>query len=134
MALVAVVLLSLVLDVTIGNFPYHIFAFPLNILTLVLWLAIIIRSYRNRSGSRFAEFMLSRSATWLSLAIMAVTGIALGLQRIPASTSWCVVAGILFILTHLTFVILRGWRNHAGIRYRFILTHIGLWLALGAPQ
>ena len=132
MALVAVVLLSLVLDVTVGNFPYHIFAFPLNILTLVLWLAIIIRSYRNRSGSRFAEFMLSRSATWLSLAIMAVTGIALGLQRIPASTSWCVVAGILFILTHLTFVILRGWRNHAGIRYRFILTHIGLWLALGA--
>ena len=131
-ALVAVALLSLVLEVTVGNFPCHIFAFPLNILTLVLWFVVILRYYRNRRSSRFAEFMLSRSATWLSLAIMAITGIVLGLQRVPASTSWCVVVGLLFVLTHLTFVILRGWRNHSGIRLRFILTHVGLWLALGA--
>lgn len=125
-------ILSLVLDVTVGNFPYHIFAFPLNILTLILWLVIIVRAYRNRTSSRIAEFMLSRSATWLSLSIMALTGIVLGLQRVPASTSWCVVMGLLFVLTHLAFVILRGWRNNAGIRLRFILTHVGLWLALGA--
>lgn len=125
-------ILSLVLDVTVGNFPYHIFAFPLNILTLILWLVIIVRAYRNRTSSRIAEFMLSRSATWLLLSIMALTGIVLGLQRVPASTSWCVVMGLLFVLTHLAFVILRGWRNNAGIRLRFILTHVGLWLALGA--
>lgn len=130
--LVAMAILSLVLDVTVGNFPYHIFAFPLNILTLILWLVIIVRAYRNRTSSRIAEFMLSRSATWLSLSIMALIGIVLGLQRVPASTSWCVVMGLLFVLTHLAFVILRGWRNNAGIRLRFILTHIGLWLALGA--
>ncbi len=130
--LVAMAILSLVLDVTVGNFPYHIFAFPLNILTLILWLVIIVRAYRNRTSSRIAEFMLSRSATWLSLSIMALTGIVLGLQRVPASTSWCVVMGLLFVLTHLAFVILRGWRNNAGIRLRFILAHIGLWLALGA--
>lgn len=131
-ALVAVVLLSLVLDATVGSFPYHIFCFPLNILTIILWLAIIIRSYRNRQRSRFAEFMLSRSATWLSLVVMALIGVALGLQRVPASTSWSVVVSLLFVLTHLTFVILRGWRNLSGIRLRFILTHVGLWLALGA--
>ena len=130
--LVAMAILSLVLDVTVGNFPYHIFAFPLNILTLILWLVIIVRAYRNRTSSRIAEFMLSRSATWLSLSIMALTGIVLGLQRVPASTSWCVVMGLLFVLTHLAFVILRGWRDRNGIRLRFILTHIGLWLALGA--
>lgn len=130
--LVAMAILSLVLDVTVGNFPYHIFAFPLNILTLILWLVIIVRAYRNRTSSRIAEFMLSRSATWLSLSIMALTGIVLGLQRVPASTSWCVVMGLLFVLTHLAFVILRGWRNSSGIRLRFILTHVGLWLALGA--
>lgn len=128
---VVVAMLSLVLDVTVGNFPYQIFCFPLNILILLLWLAIIVRTYRNRASSRFAEFMLSRSATWLSLSIMAVVSIVLGLQRMPASTSWCVVVAILFVLTHLSFVILRGWRNHAGIRLRFILTHVGLWLALG---
>ena len=131
-ALVAVALLSLVLDVTVGSFPYHIFAFPLNILTLVLWLLLIVRAYRNRKGSIFAQFMLSRTVTWVSLSIMALIGIVLGLQRTPASTSWCVVVGLLFVLTHLAFVALRGWRNRDGIRLRFILTHLGLWLALGA--
>lgn len=129
---VVVALLSLVLEATIGSFPYQIFAFPLNILTLVLWLVIIARSYRNRKSSRLATIMLSRAATWLSLSIMALIGIVLGLQRTPSSTSWLVVVGLLFVLTHLTFVILRGWRNQGGIRLRFILTHVGLWLALGA--
>lgn len=129
---VVVALLSLVLEATIGSFPYQIFAFPLNILTLVLWLVIIARSYRNRKSSRLATIMLSRGATWLSLSIMALIGIVLGLQRTPSSTSWLVVVGLLFVLTHLTFVILRGWRNQGGIRLRFILTHVGLWLALGA--
>lgn len=130
--LVAMAILSLVLDVTVGNFPYHIFAFPLNILLIALLLVIVVRAYRNRVSSGFAKLMLSRGATWLSLSIMAVIGIVLGLQREPASTSWCVVVAILFVLTHLAFVILRGWRNAHGVRYRFILTHVGLWLSLGA--
>lgn len=129
---VAVALLSLVLEAVIGSFPYQIFAFPLNILTLLLWLVVVIRAYRNRKESRFAQFMLSCTATWLSLTVMALIGIALGLQRNPSTTSWLVVVGILFVLTHLAFVILRGWRNNLGIRLRFILTHVGLWLALGA--
>ena len=129
---VVVVALLLLLEATIGSFPYHIFAFPLNTLSLVLWLILIVRAYRNRANSRFARIMLSRGATWLSLAIMALIGIVLGLQRVPASTSWLVVMGLLFVLTHLAFVILRGWRNGRGIRFRFILTHVGLWLALGA--
>ena len=129
---VVVAALLLLLEATIGSFPYQIFAFPLNILTLILWLVVVIRAYRNRASSRFAKFMLSRTATWLSLSVMALIGIALGLQRVPASTSWLVVVGLLFVLTHLAFVILRGWRNRGGIRLRFILTHVGLWLALGA--
>lgn len=131
-ALLLLAALSLVLDVTVGSFPYHIFAFPLNILTLILWLILIVRAYRNRTSSRLAALMLSRGATWLALSLMALIGIVLGLQRVPATTSWCVVMAILFVLTHLSFVILRGWRNRDGIRLRFILTHLGLWLALGA--
>lgn len=131
-ALLLLAVLSLVLDVTVGNFPYHIFAFPLNILTIILWLILIVRAYRNRTSSRLAQLMLSRGATWLALSLMALIGIVLGLQRVPATTSWCVVVAILFVLTHLSFVILRGWRNRDGIRLRFILTHLGLWLALGA--
>lgn len=129
---VVVAALSLLLEATIGSFPCQLFAFPLNILTLLLWLILIAYLYGKRKESRVAKFMLSRGATWLSLSIMALTGIVLGLQRVPASTSWCVVMGLLFVLTHLAFVILRGWRNSCGIRLRFILTHVGLWLALGA--
>ena len=128
----AVAFLALILEATVGSFPYQIFASPLNILSLVLWLVLIVRAYRNRANSRFARLMLSRGATWLSLAVMALIGIVLGLQRVPASTSWLVVVGLLFVFTHLAFVILRGWRDRNGIRLRFILTHIGLWLALGA--
>lgn len=132
MTISAVALLALILDVTVGNFLYHIFCFPLNILVIALWLMVIVRAYRNAQKSSFAKFMLSRGATWLALSIMAVVSVVLGLQRVPASTSWCVVAAILFVLTHLSFVILRGWRNNRGVRWRFILTHAGLWLALGA--
>lgn len=115
-----------------GSFPLDIFRFPLNVVLLALWLATISMLYRNRSGNAFARFMLSRGATWLTLALMAVIGIVLGLQRKPSTTSWPVVVSILFVLTHLCFVILRGWRGAKGIRWRFSITHIGLLLALGA--
>lgn len=127
-----VAVVALLLDVTIGSFPYHIFCFPLNILVIALWLMAIIALYRKGVSSSFTKFMLSRGATWLALSIMAVVGVVLGLQLNPSSTSWCVVVAILFVLTHLSFVILRGWRNNRGVRWRFILTHAGLWLALGA--
>ena len=128
----AVALIALILDITVGNFPYQIFCFPLNILVIALWLTIIVCSYRNRKESRFAKLMLSHGATWLALSLMAVVGVVLGLQRYPATTSWCVIVTILFVLTHLAFVILRGWRVNGRVRVRFILTHVGLWLALGA--
>lgn len=132
MIVVAVALLSFVLEVTIGSFPYQLFSFPLNILTLILWLILIVYLYGRRKESRLAKFMLSRSATWLSISLMALIGIVLGLQRTPSSTAWPVVVAILFVLTHLAFVILRGGSYVSGIRVRFILTHVGLWLALGA--
>ena len=128
----AVGVLSVVAEVCMGSFPLDIFRFPLNVVLLALWFATISMLYRNRSGNAFARFMLSRGATWLTLVLMAVIGIVLGLQRKPSSTSWPVVVSILFVLTHLCFVILRGWRGAKGIRWRFSITHIGLLLALGA--
>ena len=87
--------------------------------------------YRGR-GHRVARFLLSREATWLSLGMVAVIGITLGLQRKPASTAWPMVVSLLFVQSHLLLVVMRGWRNKGGIRWRFCLTHIGLLLALGA--
>ena len=124
--------ITTLLQLLTGNFPVDIFTFPLNIILIVLWVATIGYLYRNRNNIPWVESMLSMRATWLSLAIMVIIGIYLGLQREPNSTSWPVVAGILFTLTHLLFITLRGWRTPNGIRWRFTLLHAGLIVVLGA--
>ena len=124
--------MSVVAELCFGAFPVDIFRFPLNILVAALWLMLISVLYRNRAGNVFARFMLSRQATWMSLALMAVIGIVLGLQREPSTTAWPLVVSLLFVLSHLCFVILRGWHGAKGVRWRFCLTHVGLLLALGA--
>ena len=128
----AVVAIALLLQSTVGDIPLAIFAFPLNITIIVLWLAIVGVLYKNRSNLAVSKSLLSIRATWLSLGSMVATGIYLGLEREPSSTSWLVVAGILFTLTHLLLITLRGWRTPAGIRWRFTLLHVGLIVALGA--
>ena len=127
-----VVALSFIVEVCFGSFPVGIFRFPLNVLVLALWMLLLTMMYRGRVHNACARFMLSREATWLSLALIAVIGITLGLQRTPSSTAWPTVCSFLFVLSHLQCVIMRGWRNKRGIRWRFCLTHIGLFLALGA--
>ena len=128
----AVVALSFLTEVCLGSFPVGIFRFPLNILMLALWTTILTMLYRGRAHSACARFMLSRDATWLSLAMVVAIGITLGLERKPSSTAWPAVCSLLFVQSHLLLVILRGWRNKKGVRWRFCLTHIGLLLALGA--
>ena len=127
----AVVALSFIVEMCWGSFPVGIFRFPLNILVMALWMMLMAMMYRGR-GHRVARFLLSREATWLSLGMVAVIGITLGLQRKPASTAWPMVVSLLFVQSHLLLVVMRGWRNKGGVRWRFCLTHIGLLLALGA--
>jgi hypothetical protein len=123
----------------VGDFPMWLFAFPMNLLLGVLWLALVVEGYRRRTTSVAVQYLLSTEATYLALAISAVIAVVLGLQREPSTSSWPVVGGGLFVLTILTLVILRGWRNGGGVRWRFLVTHCGLWIALmamflGAPD
>jgi hypothetical protein len=129
---IVIALAVTILQIAIGAFPVAMFAFPLNTLAMLLWVVAMLHIYRNRTTSAIAKFMLSREATWLSLLIMAATGVVLGLQRNPMSDAWAVVIGLLFVQSHLMFVVLRGWRTNNNIRWRFAILHIGLLLALGA--
>ena len=124
--------LSFVLELCVGSFSVGIFRFPLNVLVLALWAMLLTMLYRGRANSACARFMLSREATWLSLAMVVAIGITLGLERKPSSSAWPTVCSLLFVQSHLLLVALRGWRNKKGIRWRFCLTHIGLLLTLGA--
>ena len=130
--LVGFATLSIVAQLCLGNFPVDLFCFPLNIFVLALWMMLITMMYRDRGNNACSRFMLSRGATWLSLAIMVALGVTLGLEREPSTTAWPVILAIFFVLSHICFIVLRGWRNAKGIRWRFCLVHIGLLLALGA--
>ena len=61
---------AVALDATVGSLPVEMLSFPLNILLLVLWAAAIGHLYRRRESSAVAQMLLSRGATWLSLAMM----------------------------------------------------------------
>ena len=122
-----------------GEFPIWLFAAPMNLLLGALWIALVWECYRRRATSAVVQYLLSTEATYIALAIAAILSAVLGLQSDPATTSWLVIGGFLFVQTVLTLVILRGWRNERGVRWRFLVTHCGLWLAvtsalLGAPD
>lgn len=132
LVIATIALVTTILEVSLGAFPVSLFAAPLNLLVMLLWALAVLYLYRSRATSPVSRFLMGREATWLSLVAMAVVGVVLGLQRDPASDSWAVVVALLFILTHLALVILRGWRGAQGIRWRFVLLHVGLLVALGA--
>ncbi len=122
-----------------GEFPLYFFAMPMNLLLGALWLALLWEGYRHRATSATIQYLLSAEATYTALALAAILSAVLGLQSNPATTSWLTIGGFLYIQTVLTLVILRGWRNDRGVRWRFLATHCGLWLAvtsalLGAPD
>ena len=123
----------------IGEVPVWFFAFPMNLLVGALWLAVVCEGYRHRATSATVHYLLSAEATYIALTLAATAAGVLGLHSSPATTSWLTAGTTLYILTVLTLVILRGWRNRHGIRWRFLVTHCGLWIALfamffGAPD
>ena len=99
---------------------------------MLLWLAVTIELYRKREKWAASRFMLSGSATTLSFVAMVGLGIVFGIQLRPATTSFTAIIATLFLLTHLLLVTLRGWRDVRGIRWRFVVNHLGLLIAIGA--
>ena len=122
-----------------GEFPMWLFTAPMNLIVGALWFALVWKAFRHRATSSVVQYLLSPEATYIALAVATLISVVLGLQSTPASSSWLVVGGGLYILTIISLVILRGWRNEKGVRWRFLTIHFGLWLALvsmlfGAPD
>lgn len=128
----ALALLCAIIQIVVGDFPLPLFRYPLSLILFVVGVAMIAILYTRFGKSRVVQSLLSRRATWFSLGLLVAVGLWLGLQREPASTAWPTVVALLFVLLHLALVTLRGWRNENGVRWRFLLNHLGLWLALAA--
>jgi hypothetical protein len=116
-----------------GQF-WTFFAFPLNLLLAILWFGGWGWLWKNRPASKCVRFMLSPSATVSALVLLLCGGLWIGLsgsrdfvQTVPF------VAVLLYVQTVVFLITLRGWRRSDGvIRWRFLLIHIGLLMAVGA--
>ena len=145
--LILLLLISFVLHFVAGPVPVEIFAFPLNVLLLVLWGIVIAWIWRKFRKSLFVGHMLSPSATFWAIGSLLAFSLAAGLTGMRWLTqTWPFFCVVVYFLTVLTFVILRGYRaatptgaRLGEIRWRFLFLHVGLLLTVisgyaGAPD
>ena len=138
---------ALLLQFLLGDFPVVIFAFPLNILLLLLWAVTVAVLWKSGKKSGFVRFMLSSGATYWAVGIFLVLCLAVGISGYRWLTgTWPFVAFMLYFQTVLSYVILRGWREPTAtgarlgaVRWRFLFLHVGLLVAVasaywGAPD
>ena len=116
-----------------GQF-WTFFAFPLNLIFAIIWFGGWMWLWKDRSDSRIVKFMLSPAATISAIILLLAACLWIGFsgsREFVQSLPFVVV--LLYVKTVVFLVTLRGWRRSDGvIRWRFLLIHAGLLLALGA--
>lgn len=110
------------------------FSFPLNLFLAALWMFFWGWLRKSHPGNRALRFLLSPSATLSSIILLTVSCLWIGFtghRGFVGSVIFVVV--LLYVQTVLFLVTLRGWRRADGcVRWRFLLLHMGLLLAVGA--
>ena len=116
-----------------GGF-WSFFAFPLNLLLAILWIVCWRWLWKNRPQSGLVRFMMSPAATVWAIVLLLASCLWIGFSGEHAFVeSLLFVAVLLYVQTVLFLVTIRGWRRPDGaVRWRFLLLHVGLMLALGA--
>lgn len=113
---------------------WSFFAFPLNLLLPVFWIVCWSWLWKNRPQSAVVRFALSPAATISAIILLLVSCLWIGFSGDRGFVESIIfVIVLLYVQTVLLLVTLRGWRRSGGeIRWRFLLLHAGLLLAVGA--
>lgn len=113
---------------------WSFFAFPLNLLLALLWIVCWRWLWKNRPQCRVVRFLLSPAATISAICLLLAACLWIGVSGDQGFLeSMIFVAVLLYVQTVLLLVILRGWRRPDGVvRWRFMLLHAGLLLAVGS--
>ena len=113
---------------------WSFFAFPLNLLLALLWIVCWRWLWKNRPQCRVVRFLLYPAATVSAIVLLVAACLWIGVSGDQGFVeSMIFVAVLLYVQTVLLLVILRGWRRPDGtVRWRFILLHAGLLLAVGS--
>lgn len=144
-------LLAMLLQITTGNFPLLFFTFPLNVIFAAIWICLLVRLYMEGNQLPFTRFLSSSHTSILSILLLIGGSLVIGLfpqlsdaeaaskSGIVAAlgcynfmTSWIFVAILLLLLSNLGMVIIHAFCHRKKAKKRFLLNHIGLWLALFA--
>lgn len=144
-------LVAVFLQFIVGNFPFSFFSFPLNFIFAAIWLTALWMLYKDYRLISIMRFMLSPAATVGSLAAFTAGCLVIGMfPQLSAAeaahksgilarlgcydfmSSWIFVAILFFLLSHLALITYRGAMAKRRHKWRFILNHAGLWLALFA--
>lgn len=143
--LVIYLALAFVLQFLTGNIPLHYLSFPLNLVLAVLWGVVACILWKNKKKSGFVTFILSRGSVICSIVMFLLFCLVIGITgRRTLVDTWIFAAVMLYFQTVLLFVVLRGFRERTSsgkgrIRWRFLLNHAGLLIAVssafwGAPD
>lgn len=143
--------LAAIIQIATGNFPVSFLAFPLNIIFAAIWFFLLWMLYKEYKDIAFTRFMQSSKASIFSLSLFIGGCFIIGLfpqlsdteaeaqEGILASigcynfmTSWTFIAILLLLLSNLAMIIIHAYQYRKQARWRFILNHAGLWLALFA--
>ena len=121
-------------------FPSDFFAFPLNLIFLVVWVVGCALLWVHCRKTLLVRFFLSPEATFISIGLFTVLCLVIGFTGLRSlAGSWIFVIVSLLLQTVLLFVIMRGWRRPTAtgarlgaVRWRFLLLHVGLLVAVGS--
>ena len=139
------------LQITTGNFPLGFFAFPLNAIAAIIWCFILWRLYKESATFPLTRFLVAPQTSILCILLLIGGSLVIGLfpqlsdkeaadmSGVFASlgcynfmTSWIFIAILFLFLSNLGMVIIHAFYSRKKCKKRFLLNHIGLWLALFA--
>lgn len=118
------------LEALFGGISLEFFAFPMNIILLAIWAVAIVELHRRGNKCVVTRYLLSPQATITAIAVAVIGCMVAGLQSEPTTDSHLFIAMVLFVMSVIAMVTLRGWRAGGAIRWRFLLSHLGLLLVL----
>lgn len=150
-AITIYLLLSAGLQIVIGNFPLGFFAFPLNAIIAVIWCFVLWRLYKENASLPLTHFLTAPSTSIWCMFLLIAGSLVIGLFPqlsdseakamsgfLPAlgcynfMTSWIFIAILFLFLSNLAMVIIHAAYHRKIYKKRFLLNHVGLWLALFA--
>ena len=107
---------------------FDILTFPTNLLLAALWVALCCMTWKK------FRFLVSPAAVISSILLFIGSCIWIGVTGDTSFTgSIFFIAVLLYLMTVLLCVLLRGWKTASGkLRYHFILHHAGLLIAIGS--